>query len=389
MRNFIIGTSSHISGLCHSIVRGELFTTCSVGCIYCYARWYRGPHGKPKPIFEVFKLIKSLGEVIREGYPVIPIRFSALSDPFQPPAKITLKALKIALRNEVPVVINTKLIPSERHLKVLEDLASNNLAILQVSIPADKDYKEVKVIEPFAPSIEERFKLVEKASSLGIPVIVRVQPLIPGLGDRNVENFVERVAESGAIMVILEFLRIEKELMPLFSKLFGEENYKSWVSYLPLSQEAPLLQPPLEYRIRVAEIFSRESSKFGLYFSTCKEGLYHLHEPKDVDCCGFKFLGNSTRRPTLWDLFLEVYEKGKARGEDLWVRCEREGLLCRDKLKLYPPWLYKGLRMHEKRLESILKKPRLVEKLVPSLTHDEEEEVFYLKANSTRGSGMK
>jgi len=63
--------------------------------------------------------------------------------------------------------------------------------------------------------------------------------------------------------------------------------------------------------------------------STCKEGLFNLHEPKTVDCCRMGFLEvKRTKRPTLWDLYLEAYEKGKAEAEDLWERCEREEFLC-------------------------------------------------------------
>jgi len=38
-------------------------------------------------------------------------------------------------------------------------------------------------------------------------------------------------------------------------------------------------------------------------------------------------------------------------------------------LKLYPSWLSKSFKVHEKRLRSILKKPELIEKLVPALKY--------------------
>ncbi|WP_457753480.1 radical SAM protein [Thermococcus sp.] len=372
---FTIGTSSHVSGLCHSIIRGEVFTTCSLGCVYCYARWYRGSHGGPKPIFDVFRLIKALGKLVEKNIPVTPVRFSALSDPFQLPAKITLKALKLAYKLKVPVIVNTKLYPSEKHFKVLEDLASEGLLVLQVSINAEKDSKEVKILEPLASPIEERLKLVEKASEVGIPTVVRIQPLIPGLSDRDVENFLDKIACAGARMVIIEFLRIERENFEFYKRLFSrysEVYNKEWESYLlrTSNEEAPLIQVPLEYKLKTAELFAKESKRRGLAFATCKEGLFNLHEPKTIDCCGMSFLEVEwTRRPTLWDLYLEAYEKGKARAEDLWERCEREGLLCSERLKLYPSWLSKSFKAHEKRLKSILKKPELVEKLVPALKY--------------------
>lgn len=76
-----------------------------------------------------------------------------------------------------------------------------------------------------------------------------------------------------------------------------------------------------------------------------------------------------TKRPTLWDLYLEAYEKGKAGVEDLWERCKREEFLCGEQLKLYPSWLSKSFRVHGKRLKSSLKKPKLIEKLGPVLKY--------------------
>ncbi|AEH24841.1 radical SAM protein [Pyrococcus yayanosii] len=378
----VIGTSSHISGLCHSVVRGELFTTCSSGCIYCYARWYRGPHGRPKARFDIFKLLKSLGELVGRGIPVIPVRFSALSDPFQPPAKVTLKALKMALKLRIPIILNTKLQPGEAHLKVMESLAAEGLLLLQVSITG-LDEAAIRRLEPFASPVEERLRLVEWASEIGIPTIVRIQPFIPGLSDRNVEGFLDEIASAGARMVIVEFLRIERGFLDFFRRLFpGNGVYmEEWESYLPRtpSDEAPLLQAPFEYRLKIATRIAKEAVKRGLAFATCKEGLFHLHEPKTLDCCGMGFLeAGWTRRQTLWDLYLEAYEKGRAKPGDLWGRCEREGLLCRERMKVYPGWLRRGLRVHEKRLEGLLKKPSLVEKIAPALRF---ENGFYVPKN--------
>ncbi len=225
------------------------------------------------------------------------------------------------------------------------------LLVLQVSILAKKDYPEVKILEPFASPIEDRLKFVEKASEAGIPVVVRIQPpLVPGLSDRNVEGFLDEISSAGAKMVIIEFLRIEREAFGLYKRLFSEftDVYdEEWESYLPrtANEEAPLIQVSLRYKLEKAEIFAKEARKRKLTFATCKEGLFHLHEPKIIDCCGMGFLGVEwTRRPTLWDLYLEAHERGKARAEDLWVRCEEKGLLCGERLKVYPSWLSRGIQ---------------------------------------------
>ncbi|AFK22857.1 radical SAM protein [Pyrococcus sp. ST04] len=369
----IIGPSSHVSALCHSIVRGEPFSTCSVGCIYCYARWYRGPHGEAKPIWDVIKVVKALGSIKRENLLIPPIRFSTLSDPFQGKAKVTLKALKVAFKEKIPVIINTKLIPGQKHIDVIEKLADEGLLIFQISISA---VRNAKVLEPFAPSPEERVELIRKLSEMGIPTIVRLQPFIPG-AIPSIHEFLESLAWAGAKMVILEFLRIERQLLNVFKRIFPEEKAYSlkWESYLPgtPSEKAPILQLPLEYKYEIAREISNTAKKLGMAFSTCKEGMFDLHHPLTLDCCGMGFLEvEYSRRPTLWDLYVEILEKGSARKDDLWERCKREHLLCKENLNPYPRWFRRGFIAHEKRLESILKKPHIIERIAPALKYDKE-----------------
>ncbi len=372
---FTIGTSSRVSALCHSVVRGEVFSTCNVGCVYCYARWYRGPHGQPKAIFEVLRLLKEYAKIIQKGLPVIPIRISALSDPFQPPAKITLKVLKVAYKNRIPIIVNTKLVPSHKHFEMLKSLANEGLLVLQVSINALPKTDEIRVLEPHAPSVEDRLNFVRKASDRDIPTLVRLQPFIPGISDRDIDAFFEEISNAGARMVTVEFLRIEKAVFDFYKKMLSK--YSSiyevpWDSYLPRTpvEESPLVHPPLEYKIKVMEALNKYAKKYRVHLATCKEGLFSFHVPNDVDCCGMHFLKVSwTRRPTLWDLYKVALTKGKASAEDFKDFCEKEGLLFGKKLRQYPLWLFKSLKAHEKRLLDILERPDLVKKLAPCLTY--------------------
>ena len=368
---YIIAPSSRIAGLCHSIIRGEPYDTCQLACSYCYARWYRGPHGEPRPLPGLTRLIRELGRVARETGIYLPVRIATLSDPFQPAEaryRATLRALREALRREVPVILNTRMHPpGGEYWRLLRDLASQGLLLGQVTVTSGPGaWGLARRLEPGSPPPWERTSLVAGLREAGAPVMVRLQPFIPGVLDRELDTVLDGIRDAGAVGVILEFLRIEEDAA---RRLSGTLGWAEWEPYaLP---EAGLVHPPLNYRLEWARIASTGSLARGLAFQTCKEGLFHTHHPRGVDCCGFNLLGVLTyRRPHLWDVYLAALERprGVPVGEALAAAC-RVGtrLLCGDKLEGLPAWLRRGLRLHERRLERILSRPQLLSRLTPDL----------------------
>ena len=379
---FVIAPSARIAGLCHSIVRGEPYTTCSIACSYCYAQWYRGPHGRPKPIRRILHLIRELGRVRRERGIAIPVRIAALSDPFQPAElqwRLTRKALKEALKRGVPVILNTRLKPpGQDYWGLMREAASRGLLLLQVTITGPpRSGGALRLFEPGSPANEERLEVAGRASEQGIPVAVRLQPLIPGIGDSDPEGLASSIASAGAKLLTVEFLRAEKPFLEkLAAKLADVEVYRTgWESYAPGAEtgEERLLHPPLEYRLRVAEEYSRLARRQGIAFQTCKEGLYHVHHPSWMDCCGFALLEpKPPRRPHLADLYRLTLEKGVLKVESVSELCGNpyaNATLCGKLAASLPRWLSRPLRLHERRLERILRKPNYTVKLAPVLGH--------------------
>ena len=383
---FVIAPSSRIAGLCHSVVRGEPYNTCSLACSYCYARWYRGPHGEPRPIHAVLDLVRGLARASQALPGAVPVRVATLSDPFQPAEaryRVTLRLLRLAARLRVPVVLNTRLPPpGPEWWDAIEELAGMGLLLLQVTVTGhDEDWGLLSRLEPGSPPPGERLAFAGEAADRGVPVAVRVQPLIPGLGDVDPRGMAREAARAGARLLIIEFLRVEREALPHYARLLGGRSpvYSvEWEDYAPLNIETGIVHPPLDYRLRVAREYSEAAAAAGLAFQTCKEGLFHLHHPQGVDCCGFALLGTATvRRPHLGDLYRLAVERGSAAPGDLWGHCQSSpGLLCRGDLERLPKWLRRPLQAHERRLERILSRPRLVEALAPSLRYDEEKGAY-------------
>jgi len=369
---FIISPSSRIAGLCHSIQRGEPFTTCQLGCAYCYARWYRGPHGEPEPVRGLGRLVWSLAEAQESLGAALPLRVATLSDPFQPAEEIygrTLRLLRLAQRHGVPVILNTRLPPPSReHEEALKDLAATGLLLVQVTITGlDDVWGILRRVEPGSPPPGERFRVVEWASGIGAPVMVRLQPVIPGVGDRSPRRFMEAAREAGARGVIIEYIRVERELAEALERLLAMRP--AWEPYA--AEEAGLLHPPLDYRLESALSLWRAASSEGLIFQTCKEGFFHLHGPPGMDCCGYQLLGVKTaRRPHLYDVYMAVLRGGVPAERAVDEACRRGGeeLLCGDRIEVLPSWIRRAYRLHERRLRRILlKRPELVSKMAPAL----------------------
>ena len=126
--------------------------------------WYRGGRPRPKAIGMFAKVSKKLG--IR-----IPFRLATLSEPLQDieeEAKVSLKLMKIAEENEIPILLSTK---SDRISKnpwknIINSIAKNDLIVVQVSISS----LSKSDLEPRAPP---PIKRLESLSSIESPKILR------------------------------------------------------------------------------------------------------------------------------------------------------------------------------------------------------------------------
>ncbi|WP_456419223.1 radical SAM protein [Methanocaldococcus infernus] len=326
---FFLGETAHISGLCHSIVRGELYNTCPLSCRYCYAKWYREEkEGENKKIFKLINLLKDI------DLPITPVRFSTLSDPLLKP-RFFNKVMKLILKYEIPIIINTKLYRREV-IDTLKELS--DLCVLQVSIPSLTQVEELEKVP-----VEDRFKLIEELSDY-LPIAVRLQPFIPGISDKELENFFKRIELAN--LLIVEFLRVPEEELSFYKKF---EPSVSWEKYLP---KANLLTPSLSYKIKILTKVRELCNDYKIKLTTCKEGLFNFHD--NIDCCGFEFLKVPyKRRATLYDAYTLLKEKKRVEIEEFFKYCEKR-FLSGKTLEEYPKWYAKPFIKHEKRLRKLL-----------------------------------
>ena len=357
---FTVRPSVVISSLCYSIFRLEPYSSCPYGCVYCYARWYR----THQPLSGE-ALVKLWGKLARQlGSANLPppyFRLSTLVEPFQEAEEkgcIALRLMRIARRHGVPLVINTKSVLLRRPpwLDAVLELADEGLVLVQVSV-ATLDEATARALEPGAPTPRERLGMVEELCEHGVPVVARLQPLVPGIEDQQVEAAAAAL-EHGCRGVIVEPLRETVEGLARVAEAMGmsPREYLSayrWEPYPSQRGASSLLRPGIEWRKSILERLRRTVSGRGV-LTICKDGVWPGVSRYGFDCCQAWLMGaRYSLRRTLYEYVLEP----RATPPNV-------HLLSEEEYGKYPRPVRRGLRLHHNKLRRVLESKLLLSELV-------------------------
>ena len=198
---------------------------CMHACAYCYAR---PSHeylslGAGTDFDRKIVVKRRAPELLREAFEKRSwegdlVVFSGVTDCYQPleaQLRLTRGCLEVCAVYKNPVGVITKGATIERDIDVLTDLTKNARATVSVSIPFF-DAEKARAIEPYAPSPERRFKIIERLAAAGIKVGVSVSPVIPGLSDEEIPRVLARAKECGAAHAFSVFLRLPGAVAPVF-----------------------------------------------------------------------------------------------------------------------------------------------------------------------------
>lgn len=312
----VLSPSLMMSLYCYSILRLDLYVGCGFNCRYCFVKSLPGAGGAPRPIPGYPRLLERVLSRL-SGTPLLdmPFRLSALTDPLQPVEgvmKYTYEVLRLALRNGLKILLSTKsaLVAREPWLGQILRLAERHSITVQVTL-VTLDEGLSRCLEPGAPLPEERLEAIEVLAASGVPVVVRLQPLIPYIndGEDELEALLSSVAAAGARQVIAEYYRFlsRHELADVAScaedwgvrsRLFDRHL---WERFPSGSQK----RPRLHYRSTKYALLREKTVKNGLLFSVCREGLYDLWTAPD--CCGIHFMKGYRLKPTLREVINGIY----------------------------------------------------------------------------------
>ncbi|HEX8568526.1 MAG TPA: PA0069 family radical SAM protein, partial [Caulobacteraceae bacterium] len=198
---------------------------CEHGCTYCYARPAHAYMGlSPGLDFESKLFFKPEAaallerELSKPGYVPQNIQIGGNTDPYQPVEKklgITRGIIEVLSRFNHPFSIITKSNLITRDLDLMGPMGGANLAHAAVSITS-LDRKLARSMEPRAATPERRLDAVRRLTDAGVPTIVMVAPIVPGLNDHEIEAVLERSKEAGALDAGYVLLRLPLEIKDLF-----------------------------------------------------------------------------------------------------------------------------------------------------------------------------
>jgi DNA repair photolyase len=148
------------------------------------------------------------------------VMFSGVTDCYQAIEKeleITRRCLEVCLEYRNPVSVISKSALVERDLDLFLALAEQARFHLSVSL-AFTDPTLARAIEPWAPSPDRRFKVIETLAKAGVAVGVMCAPIIPGVNDNQLVKLLERAADAGATSAGWVLLRLPGVVKQVFEE---------------------------------------------------------------------------------------------------------------------------------------------------------------------------
>jgi len=186
----------------------NLYRGCQHGCIYCDGRAERyyvsGEFDRDIQVKRnAVELAKDeIGRMREPGFLFIG---GGVCDAYQPAEekyRLARGLLELCRDTRTPVHVLTKSTLVERDFDVLAAINAETRAVLSFSI-AIIDERQREIFEPGAAPLDERWRLLGRARSLGLATGVMAMPVLPGLSDtaEAVQALVAKAAEVGVDFV--------------------------------------------------------------------------------------------------------------------------------------------------------------------------------------------
>jgi DNA repair photolyase len=261
------------SGLCTcpSKLTFNPYTGCDHQCTYCYASSYILNFKDCRPKKDTLAMLKREAAKLKGET----ISISNSSDPY-PRAEategLTRRCLEILAENNCRIQIITKSNIVTRD----DDLLAKVPATVALTITTDDD-NLAKILEPYAPSPSQRLRAAQDLTKAGIPVSVRIDPIIPSVNDQP-QKLIATLAGIGVKHVTCStykakadnWMRLSQALpkvMEQLKPLYFQEGERIGGSALL----------PRDYRFKILKAVRDVALAHGLQFGVCREGLAQLN----------------------------------------------------------------------------------------------------------------
>jgi DNA repair photolyase len=247
------------------------YTGCDHGCVYCYASSYIPQFAKCRPKNGLLQRLQREAAKLKGET----ISIANSSDPYsrlEATAGLTRRCLEILVESNCRIQIITK-----SNLVIRDDdLLSKVPSTVALTITTD-DAEVAKLLEPHAPSPDARLRAAEALISKGIPVSVRIDPVIPFVNDKP-ERLVVTLARIGVRHVTSSTYKIKPDNWRRFSAAMPAVAEKLKPLYFNQGEKIggnTLL--PRDLRVKLMKNIRDLTIAYGMHFGVCREGLAKLN----------------------------------------------------------------------------------------------------------------
>jgi DNA repair photolyase len=244
------------------------YTGCQHGCLYCYASSYipRFEECRPKA-----DLIKRLAREAAKVTPGTLVALSNSSDPYPPletDLRLTRRCLQILKDRDLSVQVVTK-----SHL-VAEDanLLSSMKACVAITLTTLND-GVCRRLEPGAPLPGRRLDAMARLAKRGIAVSARIDPIIPGINDAEIEDLVIAACQAGAAHITSSTYKARPGSMRRIISAFPQEGEALKWLFQRGSRLAGSWYLPADIRSDLMAQVREMAICENVTFSSCREGM--------------------------------------------------------------------------------------------------------------------
>jgi DNA repair photolyase len=247
------------------------YTGCDHNCLYCYASSYIPNHREAR-------LKKSLLSILRREVTKVNgklLTMSSSSDPYPTIERelgLTRQCLKIISTSNCRLQIFTKSDMITRDVDLLTKMPCT------VALTITTINEEIaKILEPKAPSPSKRLKAIETLTAEGIPIIVRVDPIIPFLND-DPSQLLSELAGLGVKHITSSTYKVKNDNWNRLHKALPEITEKLAPLYFKQGEKlGGSIILPEEIRHKLMKNLQELANWHGMKFGVCREGFSELN----------------------------------------------------------------------------------------------------------------
>jgi DNA repair photolyase len=261
------------------------YTGCDHGCVYCYASSYVVDFSNCRPKKNLIQRLERGACALRGEI----VSLCNSSDPYpnlEAEKELTRDCLEVLSRNICRLQIVTKSSLIVRDIDLLKKVPS----VVSLTITTDDDHVGA-MIEPYAPLPSERLKAAGRLVECGLPVTVRIDPIIPFVND-DPERLIKEVASLGVKHITSSTYKVRPDNWKRLRGALPSVAEKLRPLYFEKGQRlSDYFYLPYDVRLRMMERVRCLADRYGVRLGVCREGLSQLNTGV---CDGSWMFGNRT-----------------------------------------------------------------------------------------------